>query len=542
MEKRLTKAYHIILVIGICVFVFMVLRTGNVVTEKVSGTEAIILNDQMEINSSSTSVSATGILPDTEMNGEVLAFFSKHAIVEVSIAGEQVYCVSPAEDSMVATTGYLWNIIHMREEYKGQPFRITMHGAYRNRADLNLVYYGSQMSILDSILKKDGFNLLIACVIALIGLVFVLYVLFLYCTKKTDYSLGHLAIFTVLFGIWNITDSQAVSLLVRHPIALNIVNHICLMVMTIPFVMFLRNIYQEKYDRLWSVFCYFNGLAAVVRMLLQVFGILDFKETLVLTHVVLVVFFVVVFYANTMELVNNKHSIEIRINTICIFFVISMSAIDLVNYRMSKSGSFFASFGYLVYIVVMGIFSIIRTQKMMEKMQEAEVYRKLAYTDELTGLFNRTAYQRDMENKKIINKENGRETILPTTILMIDLNDLKHCNDTFGHSYGDQYISMVAKEMKEVFGMSGRCYRIGGDEFSVLFSEPEKMDVQGMVQRFQRRLHDLNRNPFVVSISAAVGVASYEPGLDQSLEETKNRADKMMYENKQKQKRERRAV
>lgn len=542
MEKRLTKAYHIILVIGICVFVFVVLRTGNVVMEKVSGTEAAILNDQMEIDSSSTSVSATGILPDTEMNGEVLAFFSKHAIVEVRIAGERVYCVSPAENSMVATTGYLWNIIHMREEYKGRPFQITMHGVYGNKADLNQVYYGSQMSILGSILKKDGFDILIACVIALIGLVFVLYVLFLYCTKKTDYSLGHLAIFTVLFGIWNITDSQAVSLTVRHPIALNTVNHICLMVMTIPFVMFLRSIYQEKHDRLWSAFCYFNGLAAVVRMVLQVFGIRDFKETLVLTHVVLVVFFVVVLYANTMELVNNKHSIEIRINTICIFFVIAMCAVDLVNYRMSKNGSFFSSLGYLTYIVVMGIFSALRTQKMMEKMQEAEVYRKLAYTDELTGLFNRTAYQRDMENKKIINKENGMETILPTTVLMIDLNDLKHCNDTFGHSYGDQYISMVAKEMKEVFGMSGRCYRIGGDEFSVLFSEPEKTDVQGMVQRFQRRLHDLNRNPFVVNISAAVGVASYETDLDRSLEETKDRADKMMYENKQKQKQERRAL
>lgn len=526
MEKRLTKAYYILLAASILVFVFVVMHSGNRVMEKLPDTKAVLLNEQLEINSGKDSVSATGILPDMEMSGKILAFFSKHADVKVYIGEEEVYLAQPAKDSMISTTGYLWNIIHMKEAYEGQPFRIEVHSVYGNEITLNDVYYGSEPEVIKSVLRKNGIEVLLSGVITLVGIVFILYVLFVYCTKKTGYSLQHLAVFTTIYGIWNLLDSRAVSLVLRYPIALNTVNHICLMIMTIPFALFLRSIYQEKHDRLWGGFCCFNSLVVIVRILLQAFGIMDFKKTLFLTHIVLVVFFVVVLYASAMEVFRNKNSVEIKISILCVVAVMILSGIDLINYRLNREGSFYASIGYLAYIVVMELFSMKRNQKVVEQMHEVEIYRKLAYTDELTGLFNRMAYQRDVEDRQ----KNG---ISSTAVVMIDLNELKRCNDNFGHSYGDQYISRVASEIHEVFGMKGRCYRVGGDEFIVLFSEPEKIDVEALIDRFRRRLHDLNRSPFVVEISAAVGMAVYDPEQDKNLEDTRNRADQRMYENKQ---------
>ena len=51
---------------------------------------------------------------------------------------------------------------------------------------------------------------------------------------------------------------------------------------------------------------------------------------------------------------------------------------------------------------------------------------------------------------------------------MFDLNDLKKCNDTYGHDYGDQYIMMASEILKKLFALDGKCYRIGGDEFCAL--------------------------------------------------------------------------
>ena len=190
--------------------------------------------------------------------------------------------------------------------------------------------------------------------------------------------------------------------------------------------------------------------------------------------------------------------------------------------------------GFLFYITVMGIVNVRRTRELMEQARESEIYRKLAYTDELTGLSNRTAFREDLEKRMEPDKATGREKILPTVIFMFDLNDLKKCNDTYGHDYGDQYIKMAADTLKKLFAQEGKCYRIGGDEFCAWAPYTSLEEINKKLRLLEQDVRELNDKGFVVTFSIAVGYAVYAEGEDGGgLYSTMKRADAMMYERKQ---------
>ena len=117
---------------------------------------------------------------------------------------------------------------------------------------------------------------------------------------------------------------------------------------------------------------------------------------------------------------------------------------------------------------------------------------------------------------------------------MFDLNDLKKCNDTYGHDYGDQYIKMAADALKKTFAQEGRCYRIGGDEFCAWMPYTSLDEIDKKLQMLEQDISELNNHGFVVIVSISVGYAIYQEDVDGGgLYSTMKRADAMMYERKQ---------
>lgn len=135
-------------------------------------------------------------------------------------------------------------------------------------------------------------------------------------------------------------------------------------------------------------------------------------------------------------------------------------------------------------------------------------------------------------------KTNGK--ILPTVVYMFDLNDLKKCNDTYGHDFGDQYIRMASDALKKIFAQEGKCYRIGGDEFCA-WAPYRSLDViKENLRLLEQEVQERNNKGFVVMVSIAAGYAVYEEGEDGGgLYSTMKRADAMMYERKQEYKKQR---
>ena len=114
------------------------------------------------------------------------------------------------------------------------------------------------------------------------------------------------------------------------------------------------------------------------------------------------------------------------------------------------------------------------------------------------------------------------------SITMIDLNNLKVTNDTLGHEKGDALIIAVCDTIKKTF-LKSEIYRVGGDEFVVLSEGEDLENVKNLEKAFKKTS---------ASINAAIGVAIFNPKLDNNVEDTFKRADRKMYENKKQMKKE----
>lgn len=87
-----------------------------------------------------------------------------------------------------------------------------------------------------------------------------------------------------------------------------------------------------------------------------------------------------------------------------------------------------------------------------------------AYTDILTGLYNRMCCERDLARHVDEAKKTGKTGVL----LYLDLDDFKHINEGLGHQYGDVLLKAISNSIQRVSGIEETCYRMGGDEFVVI--------------------------------------------------------------------------
>lgn len=148
----------------------------------------------------------------------------------------------------------------------------------------------------------------------------------------------------------------------------------------------------------------------------------------------------------------------------------------------------------------------------------------LAYYDKLTGVKNNTAYLSEVYR---IKEEMKKETVVPA-VFVIDVNNLKAANDTYGHEYGNELIVSVAKRIVRCFGTEN-VYRIGGDEFAVLLQDKSYDECKELQQIFEQTESISSKG---VMLSAAIGFAIYQPETDNCYEDVFRKADARMYEKK----------
>lgn len=156
-------------------------------------------------------------------------------------------------------------------------------------------------------------------------------------------------------------------------------------------------------------------------------------------------------------------------------------------------------------------------------------YKRLAFSDVLTGLNSRTAFERAMD----VLVKPGR-TIAPVFV-NCDLNQLKFVNDHFGHAAGDAYLRKMGDVMRAVPIEDVRHYRTGGDEFVSMVRGVPLEKVERMVQEVHQRFQNLS--PTEAFFDFAYGVAQFDPAIDDSVRDTLTRADSAMYDFKRKHRR-----
>ena len=257
----------------------------------------------------------------------------------------------------------------------------------------------------------------------------------------------------------------------------------------------------------------------VIRLILTIFRVVEFKE---LYHIdnafMLIVTILVIFSSFFVKDVKyeNKNAILISFSLIAIVIVICV-----YNYTISSQVSLSLNSGLamLIFLIYQIYESINIYKKIIKENTDLYIYENLLLYDSLTSLGSRYAYEKRLnlicENR------------YSSTIITVDVNNLKLINDELGHAVGDIAIKSVGNYLK-INIPDSEVYRIGGDEFIVIYI--------GIIK--EEFFANLKRNLFIkgisekLEVSFSLGFSYYIPELETNIEEVLQMSDKNMYKEK----------
>lgn len=169
---------------------------------------------------------------------------------------------------------------------------------------------------------------------------------------------------------------------------------------------------------------------------------------------------------------------------------------------------------------------------LMDITQIREVEEELsgyAFTDDLTGVLNRRMGIKKID--ELIQK--AKSDYIDFVLCFLDMNDLKSINDSYGHGEGDNYIKAFCSTVVEELRKDDIFFRMGGDEFIIIFIDlpPAKVEIiwNKIMDRFNLNSKNMNIS---VSRAASHGLFHYKSGMDITVEEMIEKADKYMYKEK----------
>jgi len=154
----------------------------------------------------------------------------------------------------------------------------------------------------------------------------------------------------------------------------------------------------------------------------------------------------------------------------------------------------------------------------------------LTITDELTGAYNRRFYNRTLP----VEIDRARRDNHFLCLMMIDVDNFKKYNDTYGHQEGDEVLKQIVNSSKECFQRAGDfVFRLGGEEFAILFSVDEAEKARAIAERCRTVIQDKNiahsgNDPYFV-ITVSVGIMIMDPTQTYITEEIYKYADEALY-------------
>lgn len=342
----------------------------------------------------------------------------------------------------------------------------------------------------------------------------------------------YFAALLIVVGLWFIRGSELVNLLASNHIALSYAGY--LLLLQIPILFFCFSVYywdmkiKPLWENLYFTLCVLNMAVSIG---LHVSGIREFKETVFTAHILLLAAFGAMFAG--MFLYFRKHGSDYKVKAT--FFPAVLMLISTVW----DFGGFYHNtldtyrVGGLASLLFVGCVSwsvIYDLSMQLKEGRENAIYKRLAVTDLLTGLYNRNAYESW--------EQSCQGTIEEIGLAVCDLNNLKYYNDTFGHETGDRCIMDAAGLIREACGREGTCYRIGGDEFLVIWDRKPysfSSSIEKCLKKLSLLQQDYNQSSEFICMQIACGYAVAEPG-DTRTGDLIKRADHMMYRHKRQMK------
>lgn len=460
---------------------------------------------------------------------KTLAFYSHHQDVVIYEGDKVIYQRRVYQGNPFGrTSGQGWNNLTLYSEDSGKDLTVVISPEYSTVQDVDVTfYYGSKLKIwLHDVIRQLPPSIL-SIIAIVMGMIFVVFILVNIRNKKINRNLLFMGIFSIGIGVWKITDTGILQLLFGNNILFSYIPFVSLLLCVIPFVLFIRTLFADRESKEWYIVCLASLAVMVFSFVVQILNKGDMRETLPFNHAVMGFMALV----TAVQIVRQwkKQGMNRKLKLIfCCFLTCIVGLIgDTIAFYTTEGTGFMVLgiFGFILFIMLVGINSLAESRALMARGEQAEQLEKMAYHDQLTGVYNRTAYAAHTMAEGFEKDQ--------CIVVMMDLNNLKKCNDTRGHEEGDAYIKASVELILQTLGTLGNCYRMGGDEFCVLIHGGTPKACSDQIQKLWEKTEQFNKeNPEAFPVHIAAGFVSYDKDKDYDFADTLRRADRLMYEKK----------
>lgn len=342
-------------------------------------------------------------------------------------------------------------------------------------------------------------------------------------SPESSKSTSALAMLSFCAALWLIARTGLLQFFTDNLIFINALDFLSFFLLPICALRFVQQRLRLN-DRRLAVCLFVSTAYLIVASLLHILHIADFTQTLIVFHIILAIDIVCICLSVFRK--NDKHIPHMNVLRTGVIILMAGAILELVSYYLFSFRFLRLSFleiTLLAFTLCMFYVWNSESRNIREQLSRQSVFRKMAYTDELTGLKNRAAFERDAQ--KLFYSEST-----PLYLFMIDLNELKKINDIQGHDAGDIFICNSAAALEQAVGKDGQLFRFGGDEFIVLLPGGD-MDAALLYRRLQPYMRP---NDGSLTPSFSVGYAAFDPSDEEGIRSVLRRADRRMYRFKSK--------
>ncbi len=477
-------------------------------------------------------------MPPAIKNGASLMFRSSNLYFSVQIAGWYVYYYD-YRPAWIAGNGYGtdYHVIPVQNVQSRKEIHLHVRRCYRSSGDFYDIRIGDTGTYLEQTFRSMMPAFLTSAFLIIVGGLLTIFSFIIdFSMKSLQRSFRAMSVTTLLFGIWSILQTGIPVLLVGHAQVLRIFQYPVLILMSYTMVLTIDGWMDHPFP--WTL------KAANTLLLIEIAGCtfckIVFQMDLhqcnftIFGCILIAGLFCTILSIRQVVTEKNRRS---RVNAALILAILTLcfvaALLDMITYlekgRAVPDQAAHIRYAFCIMMIAIDARYVHEIRYRLGESVKAKAFEEMAYRDVLTGIGNRFASQKKLEELEQAMKE---KTVSFVRLVSIDVNFLKKVNDLRGHQAGDEYLKHAAAVLSETAGDRGCCYRTGGDEFVVLLPDCTK-------EEYAQMLEKLNRLEAEKKVSMACGSAIWRLDGKKEEEDTyaelvpaQQCADKRMYENK----------
>lgn len=452
-----------------------------------------------------------------------LLFRTSQKRVKVYVDDRLTYSYDANIDNRrIKLIGLINHFVRLEEGDQGKRLSIELiSNMPKSSGQFHEVYFGTRTAQIRRLFNYDGFSLVVGVFLIINSLATA--IIASRSLRNGKIYRGTLALSSIelCVGLWVCCGSMSTQLFIHNQLLLVVLAMTALYMLPVCVTWFVVSMYSIPLRRFFMISTLFFPIAFIVVSALQLLGVITYI-TVLIPLAVLFFFYLLIILGAVMHAYRKgeKNAKPFLVATGFLF----VSTVGELTLLILPHPTFINIQPLNIGVLIFGsiLYSQILTQGVhfLEERGRKEYLQSLAYTDALTGLGNRRAFDEELIR---LAKSDSKEK--QYGIVVFDVNSLKQINDDYGHAEGDLVLREIGELLTSLYGTFATIYRIGGDEFALICEQCG----QERMRDFERLFTEaIAKKPFTLAFGSALSSLDRSDSSD-SLYKL---ADRRMYQQK----------